>query len=79
MTAAVTPTLVDRLAQRARARRRVALVFVDPGSYAKPPRPTTEPLLLKLQGAGIPLAVMRSGDDLAEVLGPVRREGAAHG
>ena len=79
VTAAVTPTLVDRLAQRARARRRVALVFVDPSSFAEPPRTTTEPLLLKLQGAGIPLAVVRNGDDLAEVLGPVRREGAAHG
>jgi uncharacterized protein (DUF58 family) len=79
VTAAVTTTLVDRLAQRARARRRVSLVSVDAGSFARPPRPATEPLLLRLQATGIPLAVVRSGDDLAEVLGSSRREGAAHG
>jgi uncharacterized protein (DUF58 family) len=79
VTAAVTTTLVDRLAQRARARRRVSLVFVDAGSFARSPRLATEPLLLRLQAAGIPLAVVRSGDDLAEVLGSSRREGAAHG
>jgi uncharacterized protein (DUF58 family) len=79
VTAALTTTLADRLAQRARARRRVSLVFVDAGSFAQPPRPATEPLLLRLQAAGIPLAVVRGGDDLAEVLGSSRREGAAHG
>jgi uncharacterized protein (DUF58 family) len=79
VTAAVSTALAERLAQRARSRRRVSLVFVDPGSFARPPRPTTDPLLLKLQASGIPLAVVRRGDDLAEVLGPVRRDGAAHG
>lgn len=79
VTAAPTTTLADRLAQRARARRRVSLVYVDPGSFARPPRATTEPILLRLQAAGIPLAVVRSGDDLADVLGSTRREGAAYG
>ncbi len=79
VTAAPTATLADRLAQRARARRRVSLVFVDPGSFARPPRPSTEPILLRLQAAGIPLAVVRRGDDLGEVLGATRREGAAYG
>jgi uncharacterized protein (DUF58 family) len=79
VTSAPTTTLADRLAQRARARRRVSLVFVDPGSFARPPRTTTEPVLLRLQAAGIPLAVVRSGDDLADVLGATRREGAAYG
>jgi uncharacterized protein (DUF58 family) len=78
VTAAMTSALADRLAQRARARRRVSLVYVDASSFAQPPRTVPEPLLLKLQAAGIPLAVVRNGDDLAEVLGPARREGAAH-
>jgi uncharacterized protein (DUF58 family) len=79
VSAALTATLADRLAQRARSRRRVSLVFVDASSFASPPRPATEPLLLRLQAAGIPLAVVRSCDDLAEVLGSTRREGAAYG
>lgn len=79
VTAALTSALADRLAQRARARRRVSLVYVDAASFAQPPRTSPEPLLLKLQAAGIPIAVVRKGDDLAEALGPARREGAAHG
>jgi uncharacterized protein (DUF58 family) len=79
VTSTMTAALVDRLAQRARARRRVALVFVDPASFATPPRTTTEPLLLRLQAAGLPVAVLRAGADLAEVLGAPAREGVAHG
>jgi uncharacterized protein (DUF58 family) len=78
VTAAVTPALVDRLAQRARARRRVSLVYVDAASFARPAVATSEPLLLRLDASGIPVAVIRSGDDLAERLGPPTRE-AAHG
>ncbi len=79
VTSGVTAPLVDRLAQRARARRRVSLVFVDPASFARPPQTTTEPLLLRLQAAGVPVAVLRAGDDLAESLGVSGREGAAYG
>jgi uncharacterized protein (DUF58 family) len=79
VTSAMTAPLVDRLAQRARARRRVALVFVDPASFALPPHTTTEPLLLRLQAAGVPVAVLRAGDNLAESLGMSGREGAAYG
>jgi uncharacterized protein (DUF58 family) len=79
VTAAVTPALADRLAQRARARRRVSLVLVDAGSFAQPAKATQEPLLLRLQATGIPLAVVRKGDDLAERLSPPTREAAAHG
>jgi uncharacterized protein (DUF58 family) len=79
VTAGLTPALADRLAQRARARRRVSLVFVDAGSFAEPARTAPEPLLLRLQTIGIPLAVVRRGDDLAERLGPPTREAAAHG
>lgn len=79
VTSSVTAALADRLAQRARARRRVALVFVDAASFATHPKSTTEPLLLRLQASGVPVAVLRAGDDLAEVLGSPAREGVAHG
>jgi uncharacterized protein (DUF58 family) len=79
VTSSVTAALADRLAQRARARRRVGLVFVDSASYAAAARPTTEPLLLRLQAAGVPIAVVRASDDLADVLGAPTREGVAHG
>jgi uncharacterized protein (DUF58 family) len=79
VTSELTTALADRLAQRARARRRVSLVFVDAGSFARPPRTALEPLLLRVQAAGIPLAVVRSGDDLAERLGQPARQGAAYG
>jgi uncharacterized protein (DUF58 family) len=79
VTSSVTAALADRLAQRARARRRVGLVFVDSTTFASSPRRTTEPLLLRLQAAGVPIAVLRAGDDLADVLGASTREGIAHG
>ena len=62
----VTPRLdgglVDRLVQRATARRNTALVYVD-GTHDR------EPALLRLQSAGVAVAVLREGDDLAAVLG----------
>jgi uncharacterized protein (DUF58 family) len=62
----VTPRLdgglVDRLVQRANARRNTALVYVD-GTRDR------EPALLRLQSAGVAVAVLREGDDLAAVLG----------
>jgi uncharacterized protein (DUF58 family) len=79
VTAGLTSALADRLAQRARARRRVSVVFVDAASWAQPAHTTLEPLLLRLQATGIPLAVVRRGDDLADRLGPPTREAAAHG
>jgi uncharacterized protein (DUF58 family) len=62
VTSLVTPALVDRLVQRALSRRGTALVFVD---VARRP----EPGLLRMRSAGIPIAVLREGDDLAAVLG----------
>ena len=79
VTAELTAQLADRLVQRARARRRVSLVLVDAATWAEPPRSRPQPLLLRLQAAGVPVAVVRRGDDLAEVLGRPGREGIAHG
>jgi uncharacterized protein (DUF58 family) len=71
----VTPRLdaafVDRLIQRAQARRNTALVYVD-GRHDR------EPLLLRLQAAGIAVAVLREGDDLGRVLGAPSFAEAAH-
>ena len=67
MTARLEAGLVDRLVQRALSRRKVSLVYVDPASFNGTPR-RPEPLLLRLGGAGIPVALVRAGDDLAHAL-----------
>jgi uncharacterized protein (DUF58 family) len=67
VTSRIEPELVDRLAQRSLSRRKVSVVYVDPASFAGAgPRPV--PALLRLQAAGIVVAVIRAGDDLAERL-----------
>ncbi len=77
VTASLPPRLVERLVERALAGGSVSLVFVDPSSFAgAPPKPLPE--LLRLQAAGVPVAVVRDGDDLAERLGAVEVE-SAHG
>jgi uncharacterized protein (DUF58 family) len=71
----VTPrldaALVDRLLLRAKGRRSTALVYVD-GAHAR------EPALLRLQDAGVAVAVVREGDDLVRVLGASAFVEAAH-
>jgi uncharacterized protein (DUF58 family) len=77
VTASIEPSLVARLVQRAFARRRVSLVYIDAPTFAGSP-PAAEPLLLRLSASGVPVAVVRAGDDLAAVLsGEVGAE-AAH-
>ena len=71
VTSALTPQLVDRLVQRTHSRRRVSLVYVEPQSFAGRAN-GREPGLLRLQAAGISVAVVRRGDDLAEALGADR-------
>ncbi|HKC77427.1 MAG TPA: DUF58 domain-containing protein [Gaiellaceae bacterium] len=68
VTSRIEPALVDRLLERAVTRRAAALVHVEAASFAgRPYRP--EPQLLRLQVAGMPIAVVRRGDDLATALG----------
>jgi uncharacterized protein (DUF58 family) len=62
VTSRVDAPLVDRLVQRALSRRGASLVYV-----AAEPGPV--PQLLRLQAVGIPVAVVRPGDDLVAVLG----------
>ncbi len=61
VTSTVDVPLADRLVQRALSRRGSSLVYVSGGR---------EPQLLRLQAAGIPVAVVRPGDDLAAKLAP---------
>src|SRR5512132_816870 len=72
VTARLDPALVDRLVQRALSRRKVSLVHVDAASF-NGARRRAEPLLLRLQTAGVPVAIVRAGDDLGAALegGPV--------
>jgi hypothetical protein len=67
VTSRIEPSLVDRLLERALTHRPVALVHVEPESFAERPR-RPEPALLRLQAAGVPIAVVRQGDDLASAL-----------
>jgi uncharacterized protein (DUF58 family) len=77
VTARLEPALVDRLIQRALSRRKVSIAFVDPASFnGAPLRP--EPALLRLQAAGIPVAVIRAGDDLAACLSGEPSIASAH-
>jgi uncharacterized protein (DUF58 family) len=78
VTARLEPALVDILVQRALSRRSVSLVYVDPASFNGADR-RPEPLLLRLQRAGIPVAVVRDGDDLAACLGGALIADVAHG
>ena len=58
VTARVDAPLVDRLVHRALTRRGVALVYIG----------QRDPQLLRVQAAGIPLAVVRPGADLRSAL-----------
>jgi uncharacterized protein (DUF58 family) len=61
VTSRVDVPLVDRLVQRALSRRGASLVYVEA-------EPGPVPQLLRLQAAGIPVAVVRAGDDLVHAL-----------
>lgn len=77
VTARLAPALATKLAQRALTSRGVSLVWIDSASFAG--RPTrAEPELLRLQAAGVPVAVVRQGDDLRAALGAVPTSRSAH-
>jgi uncharacterized protein (DUF58 family) len=77
VTSRIEPRLVNRLLERALTRRSVALVHVETASFAGRTR-RPEPDLLRLQAAGVPIAVVRRDEDLAVALaGAIPRE-AAH-
>jgi uncharacterized protein (DUF58 family) len=61
VTSRVDAPLADRLVQRALSRRGTSLVYVEPD-------PEPVPQLLRLQTVGIPIAIVREGDDLRAAL-----------
>ena len=70
VTASLSPLLVERLLQRTLSQRRSALVFVDPASFGRNgAQAAPQPALLRLQAGGVPVAVIRRGDDLGAKLG----------
>ena len=67
VTARIEPAMIDRVVQRALSRRNVSFVYVEPATFNGAGR-KPEPALLRLQSAGVPVAVVRAGDDLAAAL-----------
>ena len=77
VTARLDGKVADRLVERALSRRRVSVVYVDCATFAgAASRP--EPLLLRLQAARIPIAVVHAGDDLRACLAEQPLREAAH-
>jgi uncharacterized protein (DUF58 family) len=77
VTPALRPTLVESLITRAVSRQQVSVVYVDLPSFGRNGRSTEiDAAVLRLEAAGIPVARLRRGDDLAAVLG-ASLEGAA--
>ena len=76
VTSRLDGALVDRVVHRSLAQRRVSVVYVDAPTFAGA-RASREPGLLRLQASGVPVAVVRRGDDLRDVLGAAMRREAA--
>jgi uncharacterized protein (DUF58 family) len=68
VTSSLPARLVERLVERSLGHRDVSLVLVDSASFGDAGRQRI-PELLRLQAAGVAVAVVREGDDLAAVLG----------
>jgi uncharacterized protein (DUF58 family) len=78
VTSRLTPALVDRLLQRLISQRRVSLVYVDAESFGLEGANGKEPALLRLQAAGVRVAILHRGDDLAGALGERPLQAAAN-
>lgn len=76
VTARLSSALATKLIQRALAAQGVSVVWIDAPSFAG--RPTkVEPELLRVQAAGVAVAVLRRGDSLAAALGASAERRAA--
>jgi uncharacterized protein (DUF58 family) len=78
VTGLLSARLAERLVERSLANRSVSLVLVDTASFAGAPRERF-PELIRLRAAGVAVAVLRRGDDLAGRLGAVQAREAALG
>jgi uncharacterized protein (DUF58 family) len=72
VTSALSAQLVERLLQRSLGQRQAAVVFVEANGHER------RPGLLRLQSAGVPVAVVRPGDDLREKLSGATLRRAAY-
>jgi uncharacterized protein (DUF58 family) len=80
VTGALDARLTDSLLERAFARRPTALVLVETASFAPTAaQPARDPALLRLSAAGVPVATLRKGDDLAAKLSGFEEAQTAHG
>jgi hypothetical protein len=82
VTASLSPKLIEQLLQRAGAHHPATMVYVDPRSFGtEPNRPDHDASgqLIRLERAGIAVAVLRRGDDLVEKLSGTARAGVAVG
>ena len=80
VTASLDARLADALLERAFARKPTSLVLVEAASFRPGGAPPArDPALLRLQAGGIPVAVVRSGDDLAAKLGGFEEAASVHG
>jgi uncharacterized protein (DUF58 family) len=73
VTASLSPRLVDRLLQRMMSRHAATLVYVERASFGDKASVQLDPAVagqvLRLERGGVPVAVLRRGDDLAATLG----------
>jgi uncharacterized protein (DUF58 family) len=82
VTASLSPKLIEQLLQRAGAHHPATIVYVDPRSFGtEPNRPDHDARgqLIRLERAGIAVAVLRRDDDLVEKLSGTARSGVAVG
>jgi len=80
VTAALDLRLTDALLERALGRRPTALVLVEAASFGhEDTPPARDPALLRLHAAGVPVATIRRGDDLAAKLSGFEEAYTAHG
>jgi uncharacterized protein (DUF58 family) len=80
VTPALRPALVEALIARAASRQQVSVVYVDLPSFGGRERRAAgvDTAVLRLEAAGVPVAVIRRGDDLYAVL-TAATERIAHG
>lgn len=69
VTSALRGRLVDGLISRAAARQQVSVVLIEAQTFAGRRRSGPDADVLRLDAAGIPVAILRRGDDLEGVLG----------
>ena len=78
VTARLSPALGTKLVQRALTNHGVSVVWVDAPSFVGRPI-RVEPEILRLQAVGIPVAIVRAGEDLARALSATAAARSASG